>query len=1331
MPRRHTTRLHTGNDARPRTSRYLFKGCAVAVLALAALAPLSLTQAVSTVLDFEGLTDGTVITNQFPGAAFSNAIILSSGVSLNEFEFPPRTGVNVLSDNGGPINITFSTPITSFSAWFTYASAVKVTAFGAANAQVAVANSAFANNEALSGDPGSLPNEKLTVTFAGGINRISLAGLPAGGSFAVDDITVAPPLSPTVITPPPTQSNLTITNSLTLPTVPLGSALNFLLTASGGVQPYSWSGSQLPQGVTVGSDGRISGVPTPAGAFRFLVTVTDRQSISQGIFMTGSVFGVTTSVLPDAPAFTSYSQTLAATGGAAPYTFSATGLPSGLSLSPAGVISGIPTAQQGPYRLLIQARDSNGLVASATLNIAIGPPPALTIPATTVTSGIVGTRLVQTFLATGGTPPYSWSLAGGSLPTGVTLNAAGILAGTPAQAGQFPFVARVTDAAGVSRTVVLTLSISPPGLTVSLASPLPVGFAGSDYPTQLATISGGTPPYAVSLGSGIVPPGLSLASDGTVSGIPVTAGSYTFSVAVTDAAGATGSTSVQATIRAAGSGIALSAGTLNFSLSPGSILPASRNVQVFSTAPATPISYSVKTDPAATWLAATPASGATPGTLAVTLSDQASALAVAATPYQTSITVTCTAPASCAGSTQTLGVNLSVGAFAPQLSIAEKSLYLVSSADTLQPVSQNLTIQNTGGGSLGIASISSGAPWLKVGPAPGFLTARQTAAIQVTAQPAGLPAGFSTGSITVTTSAGTAVITVSLFIAAAPVLTLGPGGTQLSIQAGGSVAAADQSFGVTVNGSGPVRWTASVVPGADWLSLAPQFAPNGPASASSPGLVRYVINPGTVANLGPGTYYGTIRVDSTDAANSPVDFQVSLSVAPATAASSIAVAPEGLVFVGSAAPQSVIVAATGPQPTPWQASATTTDGKSWLSVSPATGTASTQTPGQSGVSVNPAGLAAGTYYGSVNFAGPASLLRTVTVTLIVPAPANSATGACAGTSVVAAPASLLSNFTVQTLRPASLAVQLLDACGAAISTGQASASFSNGDSPVALALVNPATGLYAASWVPRQSATQTQVTFNVAAPGLAAGSVQLNGLVLPGNSPLIAPRSVLHLFNPQTGGLNAPGTIVQIYGQGLASSTATATAVPLAKTLGDSSVSIGGIQAPLFFVSPTQINAQVPFELIAGRQYEVIVTRNGALTVPELLQITDAAPGLASLPGGLLLAQHADGTLVSAAAPAKAGESLIAYAVGLGKTTPAVETGAGAPSGTLANAAIPPSLTINGIASLVRFAGLSPGLVGLYQINFEVPLSTPSGDLPVVLTQGANSSNTGLLTVKN
>jgi hypothetical protein len=138
-------------------------------------------------IDFEGLPDSTALTNQYAGLTFTNTIILSAGISLNEFEFPPHSGINVASDNGGPISIEFAVPVSSFGAYFTYAEPLTLQAFDAANDQVGSAVSAFFSNLALSGDSGSSPNEFLQVSYAGGISSVTITGDPAGGSFVVDD----------------------------------------------------------------------------------------------------------------------------------------------------------------------------------------------------------------------------------------------------------------------------------------------------------------------------------------------------------------------------------------------------------------------------------------------------------------------------------------------------------------------------------------------------------------------------------------------------------------------------------------------------------------------------------------------------------------------------------------------------------------------------------------------------------------------------------------------------------------------------------------------------------------------------------------------------------------------------------------------------------------------------------------------------------------------------------------------------------------------------------------------------------------------------------------
>jgi hypothetical protein len=145
-----------------------------------------------TVLNFEGFPDSTILTNQYPGLIFSNTIVLSAGISLNEFEFPPQSGTNVVSDNGGPISIAFAIPVLSFSGYFTYVEPLTLVGFDALNNQVASAASAFSSNDALFGDPGSSPNEFLQVSFVGGISSVNITGDPLGGSFVMDDITYTP-----------------------------------------------------------------------------------------------------------------------------------------------------------------------------------------------------------------------------------------------------------------------------------------------------------------------------------------------------------------------------------------------------------------------------------------------------------------------------------------------------------------------------------------------------------------------------------------------------------------------------------------------------------------------------------------------------------------------------------------------------------------------------------------------------------------------------------------------------------------------------------------------------------------------------------------------------------------------------------------------------------------------------------------------------------------------------------------------------------------------------------------------------------------------------------
>jgi hypothetical protein len=121
---------------------------------------------------------------------FTNASIATAGISLNELEFPPHSGSNVAIDSGGPIDVTFSSPIDQFGGYFTYSTRLSLEAFGAGNTELGLVQSKFSSNLAISGVPGSSPNELLQFSSSQGIDSVLITGSSKGNSFAMDDIFV-------------------------------------------------------------------------------------------------------------------------------------------------------------------------------------------------------------------------------------------------------------------------------------------------------------------------------------------------------------------------------------------------------------------------------------------------------------------------------------------------------------------------------------------------------------------------------------------------------------------------------------------------------------------------------------------------------------------------------------------------------------------------------------------------------------------------------------------------------------------------------------------------------------------------------------------------------------------------------------------------------------------------------------------------------------------------------------------------------------------------------------------------------------------------------------
>jgi uncharacterized protein (TIGR03437 family) len=227
--------------------------------------------------------------------------------------------------------------------------------------------------------------------------------------------------------------------------------------------------------------------------------------------------------------------------------------------------------------------------------------------------------------------------------------------------------------------------------------------------------------------------------------------------------------------------------------------------------------------------------------------------------------------------------------------------------------------------------------------------------------------------------------------------------------------------------------------------------------------------------------------------------------------------------------------------------------------------------------------------------------------------------------------------------------------------------------------------------------------------------------------PAIAPGGVVNAasFTARV----APGSLFSVFGSDLATSNGSARALPLATTLNGTSVTVGGKPAPLVFVSGGQINAQVPYEATPGDNVPVVVTVDGVASLAGTVSIVAAAPGVFQYGNKRAVVQNDDYSLNDPAAPAKAGSYVVAYFTGAGRLDNPVETGGPAGSDPLSRPTGSVSVTVGGQTAEIAFAGMTPGFVGLAQINFKTPSLAP-GDYPLVVTVNGEKSNAGMMAVK-
>ncbi|HTQ52909.1 MAG TPA: glycoside hydrolase family 30 beta sandwich domain-containing protein [Bryobacteraceae bacterium] len=275
-------------------------------------------------------------------------------------------------------------------------------------------------------------------------------------------------------------------------------------------------------------------------------------------------------------------------------------------------------------------------------------------------------------------------------------------------------------------------------------------------------------------------------------------------------------------------------------------------------------------------------------------------------------------------------------------------------------------------------------------------------------------------------------------------------------------------------------------------------------------------------------------------------------------------------------------------------------------------------------------------------------------------------------------------------------------------------AFRNPDGSVVLLVLNAATGssTFAVTW-----------NGNSFADTLPAGALATYRWAVP--APAFPANGAINAATP-AGGLS-PGELFSIYGTNLAPGMEQPSLLPLPDTMAATTVQINGIAAPLLYVSPLQINAQVPWETAPGSA--TLTVTHAGISASQTVTIAATGPGIFTIDGTYAAARNQDYSVNSAANPIPAGQAILLYGTGLGAVSPAVATGAAASSTTLSWVKLPVTATVGDLPADVPFAGLAPGFAGLWQVNVIVPAGV-SGAVPVAVSANGTSGNTVLVWVQ-
>jgi uncharacterized protein (TIGR03437 family) len=559
--------------------------------------------------------------------------------------------------------------------------------------------------------------------------------------------------------------------------------------------------------------------------------------------------------------------------------------------------------------------------------------------------------------------------------------------------------------------------------------------------------------------------------------------------------------------------------------------------------------------------------------------------------------------------------------------------------------------------------------------------------------------------------------------------------------AGGGAAPLPQTLRIFNRGGETLPWSIGNIlfhPAAanNWINVNPSSGTAG-GTFSTASEVTISLNGANALSLASGVYQALIPIISAGANNSPQLVAVTLQRVPGSTPATPSVRPGGLVWVvrqGGTAPASkgftVSNRGGGTLTAGWNA--TTASGGGWLGTA-TSGASITATSGPvtAQASVNPANLTRGIYRGTIRLTfssgEPAEVDAVLIVTPPLPSPQRLADSpspqleGCAPDSMELIPDTIGNGVSVPVSFPRVLVVTLIDSCGEFVDDATVVASAEG----IVIPMQALGGGTYSGTWVPQEAGSAIPISFTALHPALSPvnKTFQVSTQVAPEGIqlPVLFTDGVVEAagFTPRRP--LAPGGFISLFGSRFTTQQAGATQIPLERELAGVRVRVGDIDAPLHFVSPGQINAQLPLEAQPGASVSVLVSAGGLLTAPQTYLVAPAMPGIfigSSGPAILDGQSH----LVTAANPARIGDVLQIFATGLGATDPPVASGAAGPSfSTVTN---PVSVTVGGVDAAVVYQGLAPGFVALYQVNIIVPGGVTPGDaVPVVITQNGVSSN--------